>query len=156
MNIRQQLMRDEGCKLHAYRDSLGYWTIGVGFLIDPRKVPHAPNWLVMPHGVVDDSCTMSQADCDKVLDEKIRDFTSDLENVLPWVEKLDDARKGVLINMAFNLGLSGLLTFKSTLSMIEHGNYASAAVAMLQSKWAAQVHARADRLAKQMQSGEWV
>jgi GH24 family phage-related lysozyme (muramidase) len=34
MNIYKQLKRDEGEVLHAYKDSLGYWTIGIGILID--------------------------------------------------------------------------------------------------------------------------
>ncbi len=36
-SITQQLRRDEGEVLHAYQDSLGYWTIGIGVLIDKRK-----------------------------------------------------------------------------------------------------------------------
>lgn len=28
---------------HAYQDSLGYWTIGVGFLIDGRKGGRLPD-----------------------------------------------------------------------------------------------------------------
>ena len=33
----EELRADEGEKLVAYRDHLGYWTIGVGHLIDPAK-----------------------------------------------------------------------------------------------------------------------
>jgi lysozyme len=36
-NIAEQLRRDEGEVLHAYQDKYGYWTIGVGRLIDARK-----------------------------------------------------------------------------------------------------------------------
>ena len=32
-----QLKRQEGEVLHAYEDSMGYWTIGVGRLIDERR-----------------------------------------------------------------------------------------------------------------------
>ena len=33
----EQLRRNEGEVLHAYQDHLGFWTIGVGRLIDKRK-----------------------------------------------------------------------------------------------------------------------
>ena len=35
--LTAQLRRDEGTKATAYQDHLGFWTIGVGRLIDSRK-----------------------------------------------------------------------------------------------------------------------
>lgn len=35
--LTAQLRRDEGEKLYAYQDTLGYWTIGIGRLIDRRR-----------------------------------------------------------------------------------------------------------------------
>ena len=56
----------------------------------------------------------------------------------------------VLANMAFNLGIHGLLKFVRTLNAIERGNYDEAASHMLASKWAGQVGQRAQRLAAMM------
>jgi lysozyme len=61
----------------------------------------------------------------------------------------------VLVNMAFNMGINGLLGFKHTLELVRTGNYADAADAMLNSKWAEQVGPRAKRLSEQMRTGEW-
>ena len=36
MDTYEQLKRDEGEILHAYQDHLGFWTIGIGILIDKR------------------------------------------------------------------------------------------------------------------------
>ena len=33
----KDLKRDEGWVPHAYKDSLGFWTIGYGFLIDEKR-----------------------------------------------------------------------------------------------------------------------
>ena len=74
---------------------------------------------------------------------------------LPWFEGLNQARQAVLVNMAFNLGLGGLLNFKNTLALIETGHYKEAAKAMLNSRWAKQVGQRANELAEQMETGEW-
>ena len=86
-------------------------------------------------------------------------FESYLAEDLPWTDRLkvnQPARYAVLLNMAFNLGIRGLLGFKTTLEHVRCGNYPQAAAAMLDSKWAAQVKGRAKELARQMEAGEWV
>jgi lysozyme len=74
---------------------------------------------------------------------------------LPWSSKLSEPRLAVLINMAFQLGIGGLLEFKRTLGSIDDGQYSEASMEMLDSLWAQQTPERAKRLAKQMLTGEW-
>lgn len=136
--ITAQLRRDEGEVLNAYEDHLGYWTIGVGRLIDKRK-----------------GGGISAEESAYLLNNDIDARIKKLGEVLPWFGGLDDARKGVLINMAFQMGVDGLLGFKNTLAEIQAGNYAKAAEMMLMSKWATQTPERAKRLAKQIQTGDW-
>jgi lysozyme len=131
-----QLKRDEGVKLKPYRDSVGKLTIGVGRNLD------------------DDGLTM--AEVEMLLQNDIQQVQTQLQAALPWVYQLDEARRGALENMAFNLGVHGLLEFRNTLSLIERGKYDEAADGMLKSKWAAQVGPRATRLSQQMRTGEWV
>lgn len=135
----KQLRRDEGEKLSAYQDHLGYWTIGVGRLIDGRR-----------------GGSISKEESAYLLNNDIESKVSELKSKLPWFEDLDDTRKGVLANMAFQLGVAGLLGFKNTLEQVRLGNYSVASEMMLQSKWAQQTPERAKRLAKQMNEGEWV
>ena len=137
--LTAQLRRDEGTKETAYKDSLGLLTIGVGRLIDSRK----PGAGLRPDEI------------DYLLKNDIADRVQALTKALPWFVALDDARHGVLINMAFQLGTAGLLEFKSTLALVSAGKYAEAAMQMLKSKWATQTPARAKRLAEQMKTGEW-
>ena len=138
MNIVQQLKNEEGVKNHAYQDSLGYWTIGVGRLIDERK-----GGLLYPDEI------------DYLLMNDIRRKTDGLNDALPWFHLLDEPRQAVLIQMAFQMGVKGLLAFSTTLSHVRVGRYAEAAVAMLESVWARQTPERAARLSKQMETGEW-
>ena len=138
-NISAQLRRDEGIKATAYQDHLGYWTIGVGRLIDSRK----PGAGLRPDEI------------DYLLRNDISDRVASLTKALPWFDRLDETRRGVLINMAFQLGTAGLLGFKSTLALVAAGKYSEAAEQMLKSKWATQTPARAKRLAEQMKTGEW-
>jgi lysozyme len=137
--LRSQLSRDEGRIAHVYFDTLGYATIGVGHLVDERRGGKLPEHII-----------------DLLLDWDIEEHEKELVKALPWVNTLDDARKGVLVNMAFNLGVAGLLKFKLTLAAVEAGRYGEAAHQMMQSTWATQVGSRADRLAKQMETGQWI
>jgi lysozyme len=134
--LRNQLKADEGVRESAYPDSLGYITIGVGRLIDKRK-----------------GGRLRPAEIDYLLDNDIDELDAQLGKRLPWLNTLSPARQQVLMNMAFNLGIDGLLGFKNTLGMIAAGDYASAADAMLKSKWAGQVGDRAKRLADMMRKG---
>lgn len=138
--LTRQLKADEGVKAQAYQDSLGLWTIGVGRLIDDRK----PGSGLRP------------SEIDFMLQNDIDDRIEALTRRLPWFQNLDDARKGVLLSMSFQMGVDGLLTFKNTLRMVEDGDYMGAARNMLMSKWAGQTPARANRMAEQMRSGKWV
>jgi lysozyme len=137
--LSRQLKGDEGVKPCVYQDHLGFWTIGVGRLVDGRK---------KGAGLRPDEITY-------LLNNDIDDRINALTKALPWFQDLDDARKGVLLNMAFQLGTEGLLGFERTLALIRDGKYENAAAAMLQSKWAQQTPARAKRMADQMRSGLW-
>jgi lysozyme len=64
-------------------------------------------------------------------------------------------RADALLNMAFNLGVDGLLGFVNTLRYVRGGNYELAADNMLASKWARQVKGRAVELAAQMKTGRF-
>lgn len=139
MNIVDQLKRDEGVRQVAYQDSLGLWTIGVGRLIDGRKV----------------GAGLRIKEIEQMLLNDIADREQALRLSLPWFDSLDEVRQAVLVNMAFQLGVAGLLQFKDTLNRVREGDYAGAAAAMLQSKWASQTPERAKRVAKQMETGAW-
>lgn len=70
-------------------------------------------------------------------------------------DKLNEARKAVLIDMAYNMGINGLLTFKNFLFALENDNFDLAAAEMIKSKWWNQVGKRAIRLRKMILTGEW-
>src|SRR5690625_1188234 len=142
--LREQLMRDEGEVLHAYTDTEGYWTIGIGRLIDKRK-----------------GGGISAEESKYLFDNDIKKIQKQVYTALPWARQLDEARQGVLLNMCFQMGVgsaangTGLLGFKNTLAMIERGDYENAAKCMLNGLWAKLTPLRAKRLSKQMETGEW-
>jgi len=75
---------------------------------------------------------------------------------LPWAEsQLSVIRFSVLVNMAFNLGIHGLLEFQDMLTSLHRGDYTGAADAMVQSLWYRQTGTRAQALVEQMRSNQW-
>lgn len=137
--LTKQLRADEGVVSHAYTDSLGYLTIGVGRLIDKRK-----------------GGGLRPFEIDYLLRNDIEDRINELTKRLSWFQNLDDARRGVLLNMSFQMGVDGLMQFKNTLEMIRQGDFDKAADGMLNSLWARQTPERAKRLSHQMRTGAWV
>lgn len=137
--LNAQLRRDEGVVKHAYQDSLGYWTIGVGRLIDSRR----------GGGLSDDEMSY-------LLDNDIDRKSKLVFEALPWLADHPEPVQGALVNMAFQMGVAGLLGFKLTLTLIKEGRYEEASKRMLQSLWAKQTPNRAARIAKQVATQQWV
>lgn len=129
----KELVHDEGLRLKVYPDSEEVPTVGVGRNL--RDVG------------------ISESEAFILLNNDIDRTVQDLDRELPWWRQLDEMRQHVLLNMAFNLGVKGLVTFRTTLAFIKHGMYEDAAVSMLKSLWAKQVGVRAERLSQQMRDG---
>lgn len=125
-DIKKEVKRWEGWRGDAYQDSLGYWTIGYGFLVDSRKADRLP---------------LSVAE--QWLEYKIQEKIDGLDSQLPWWKDQPEEVQHALINMAYQLGVDGLLKFKTTLARLEAGDREGAAKSALESKWAKQTPARA-------------
>ena len=135
--IVDHLRKEEGTVLHAYQDHLGYWTIGVGRLIDAKK-----------------GGGISEAEAEYLLMNDIAKVQLQLDDRIPWWRGLSEVRQCVLVSMAFQMGIGGLMSFKNTLGAIERGDWARAAAGMRASKWHTQTPARAGRLAAAMETDE--
>ena len=136
MNLDQlikDLERDEGVRLKPYLDTVGKTTIGVGRNLTDVGI--------------------SEDEADYLLHSDIARTIAGLDRNLNWWDSLDDVRQRVIVNMAFNMGVAGLLTFTNTLAAVHAGRYGDAADEMLASAWAKQVGPRALRLAEMMRTG---
>ena len=128
-----QLREDEGLKLKAYKDSVGVWTIGYGTNLQELEIDRATaeNWLQRRVSIA------------------IHDAGQFVKNF----QSLDEIRKSVLVNMAYNLGLDRLSKFVRLKAAVESKNWELAAKSMRESKWHTQVGKRAIRLEKMMLLG---
>jgi len=133
--IKEQLVRHEGLRLKPYRCTAGKLTIGIGRNLDDCGITQSEAYIMLINDIMN---------CEKQLQAKIPDIYNGL----------DEVRKSVLLNMCFNLGISGLLGFKNTLAFIKARDWERAANNMLVSRWAKQVGRRAIELSELMRKGK--
>jgi lysozyme len=131
--LTAELTRDEGVRLKPYRCTAGRLTIGIGRNLDDVGI--------------------SLEEAHALLRNDVAAVLSRLDEHLPWWRGMTERRQRALANMAFNLGIAGLLKFTTTLHFMERENYLAAAQSMLASKWARQVGKRAERLALMVRDG---
>lgn len=139
--MEAELRRDEGVRYSPYVDTTGHKTAGCGHNLDVSPLPSG--W----------KFPLTDAQVDQLLAEDIQATCGALDRFLPWWRNLDEVRQRVVCNMAFNLGIGTLLTFRNTLTDMKQGFYVAAATGMRASLWARQVGQRAQRLADAMASG---
>lgn len=121
----EDLKRHEGFVPYAYQDSLGYWTIGYGTLIDKRG-----------GGLPEDICFI-------LLERHVNDNIALVNKSLPWLKDHPENVQRAINNMAYQLGVSGLLKFKNTLALVQKKKYNEAADNAMKSLWAKQTPNRA-------------
>lgn len=130
------LVRDEGLKLTPYVDTVGKVTIGVGRNLTDVGISH------------DEALTLLMNDIAKA--------QAFVRTKLPWSLNIDRVRCAVLENMCFNMGIEKLLEFHHMLAAMQGGDWPTAATQGRASLWHKEVGDRAERLMKQLESGEWV
>lgn len=132
--LTQYVKMNEGFSPTMYKDTEGIWTIGIGFNLE-------------------EGFTMEE--CMLILDHRLRNLVDNVARAIPSYNRLDSVRKIVLVDMAYNLGIRGLLKFRKMLAAVQRRDFEDAAKELLDSRYAAQVGGRAHRNARMMETGEW-
>lgn len=149
--LKSEIIRDEGFCAMPFLNESGKLVTGIRRNLD--DCPLTPDEVsVVGHDGRAEKITLEAAS--HLLGNDIKRTCEALNRSLPWWRDLDEVRRRVLVNMAFDLGVSGLLGFHTTLGWIRQGHYASAAGEMLLSVWSEQVGDRATRLARMMRTGK--
>lgn len=141
----------EGIRQIAYRDSLGLWTIGVGHLLNAVRDARLPP--ALRDAVAARRLTGAQVA--ELFEIDLREHTEALLTYYPWIQDLDEVRRAVLLDMAFNMGPAFLAGWPNFVLQLRHGNWQGAATNMRGTRWAKQVKGRAERLARMVETGEW-
>jgi len=149
MTLFQMLKYDEGCKLTLYKDTEGYFTIGIGHLV--TKNPNKEVAIMILGGE-----TISQFTAEAMFNADIKKSISAINNnsdLNRVYTSLDDTRKMALVNMVFQMGAAGVAGFKNSLRLLEQKQWKQAAINLAQSKWYRQTPNRAKRVISVFETG---
>lgn len=149
MKGKELLRFHEGQRLKSYLDSEGFWTIGVGHLLQPK--PRSNAW----QGLV-----ITQAECDALFEQDWNNHVRLIQHGAPWALEFDEVRRYVIIDMTFNLSIEpfdgdGFKDWPMFVRQLRGNDWAAAARNMRSTLWASQVKGRAVRLARMIETGNW-
>jgi lysozyme len=128
-DVLDDLVVDEGLITYLYYDSLGFATIGIGTCVDQRK-----------------GCGITEEEARYLAMNRVRPLVAALGRNLPHFAGYPHPVRRALMNMAYQLGVSGVMKFQHMLAAIEAGDYNLAADEGMKSAWAAQTPGRAKRV----------
>ena len=134
--LRDQLKIDEGVKYEIYNDHLGYATFGIGHLIVEGDEEHGK-----PIGTA-----VSEERVNAIFEEDVQKYISESKKVFPNLDDLQETAQQVIVNMCFNMGAPRLSQFKKFIAGVNRADWPTAAIEMMDSRWANQVGDRATRL----------
>ena len=127
----EQLEQDEGYRQFMYTDTAGKHTIGYGVNLDVG---------------------FDQGLAAAVLGFLVTRIDQSL-SAYPWYAVLNDTRKSALLNMAYNLGIHGLLQFQDMIAAITAQNWSEAKAQCLNSSAARLLPTRYGRIADLLLTG---
>ena len=141
-DLQRLLKLHEGEKLSMYKCTNGKWTIGIGHNLEDRGITKEISRFIF--------------------DSDVSEVHNALKRELPFYTSLSPVRRSILIDMAFNLGVRGLIDgWPSMMRALVVGNWKLAAFEMGHTKsgnvnkWVRDVKTRAHRLITMMETDEW-
>jgi len=125
-NLLDNIKSSEGFRSKVYQCTEGHDTIGYGFAIK--------------------DLVLSRDICDTILEAKVSELKLRIQQKFPFISDLPDEVQNVVIEMCYQMGVSGFSKFKKTISLLESKEFLSASKEMLDSRWAKQTPNRAKKL----------
>lgn len=147
---------DEGQRPTPYQCTSKKWTIGVGHNLEANPLTGEElKYLLDTHNI---KITLTEAGSDFLLLKKFEAIKVQL-NDYKFYNDLSDVRKAVIINMAYAMGVHGVMKFKNMLEAIEEENWENAQSELEDSKFHRNLKTldskRSDRLSLMMLTDAW-
>jgi lysozyme len=130
LSLIDEIKLHEGFRSKPYKCTEGYLTIGYGQRLDYIKVDKktAEKWLM----------------------EKVNKIKEDLNLRFPWYSQAPKEVQNIVVNMSYQIGISGFAKFKKTIKYLEQGLYHKASTEMLDSLWSKQTPERSKELSDRL------
>lgn len=139
MTLKDKIKKNEGFRDKVYEDTLGYPTIGYGFLVSSLT----PNELTLNNGKVE---PMSRAVANEILNLKLCKLERDVFEAFGWLRDKPRNIQEVVIEMCYQIGVAKVKKFVTTMHHIRVGEYRAAYENGMKSLWAKQTPNRAQRV----------
>lgn len=134
MDVVRLVKLHEGFRASPYLDTRGVSTVGYGQRVDEMVLTERAAAEMLEKRIDEDRAALSE---------------------FPWFLDLSEVRRAVLLDMAYQLGVEGLLKFTRMIFALRVGDFKGARTEMLSSEWATQTPQRAAQLAIMLQTDAW-
>ena len=131
-DLINRIKHHEGFRSRVYKCTEGYDTIGYGFAIKDLE--------------------LDEDMAEEILLQKLEKLVKRVRDKFDWLDEVPHDVLGVLVEMAYQMGLSNVCKFKRALKFMEHQNWERAAEEMLMSRWHKQTPNRAKELSNIIRS----
>ena len=126
MNLIDEIKKHEGFRARVYKCTEGYDTIGYGFAIKDLE--------------------LTEHIADQILMKKLSELNLKIIDRFKWYFTSPQKVQDVVVNMCYQMGISGFSKFKKTIYYLETEQYEEAADEMLDSLWHKQTPNRSKEL----------
>ena len=138
--LMESVKQHEGYRNKVYLDTLGKRTVGVGHLC-------TEDWW-------EDDKEYEEEFLMKILEEDLQEAIEGASTLMLQHDcsDIDEKAHEIIIEMVFQLGMTGVSKFKNMWKALSEHNYTGASYEMLDSKWAKQTPNRAKSMAELLKS----
>ncbi len=146
MNLIKILKFEEGFREKPYLCSEGFVTIGLGTKLHKSKGMNPEDFPITVSEGIAEEWLNGEVDV-----SRYRLNTSHVGSIF---QQLSYSRRPIILYMAYQMGVDGVLNFNNMWAALENKDYTKASTEALDSKWARQTPERAMRHAKVLLTGD--
>ena len=125
-DLLKRIKHHEGFRKSVYKCTEGFDTIGYGFAIKDLE--------------------LDEDIAEEILMRKVEKLIKRVRSKFDWLDSVPHEVQGVLVEMSYQMGLSGVSKFKKALHAMQMFQWKLAADELLDSRWAKQTPNRAKEL----------
>ena len=125
-DLLEKIKEHEGFVPRVYKCTEGFDTIAYGFAIK--------------------DLTLDEDIAEEILIRKLEKLQRNANSRFQWLEDMPQEVQEVVLNMCYQLGVTGVSKFRKAISALQEGDWDEAANEMLDSLWARQTPNRAEEL----------
>ena len=131
-DLLKKIKHHEGFRSKVYKCTEGYDTIGYGFAIKDLD--------------------LDEDLAEEILLRKLEKLIERVRNKFDWLDDVPHEVQGVIVEMSYQMGVSGVSKFKKALHAMQMFKWELAADELLDSRWAKQTPNRAKELSNIIRS----